>query len=206
MRSTHREEQQFVASVAVTTLRVALVLLLVDPLDDVLMARLKRSTSAPASAPRAGRVLTPCKLQNVQVPSLCRTITSPPIPRARRVLRTRPHQNVQLPSPCRTITSHLTPRARWVLRTRPLQDVQVPFLRRPNRSPVIPRARRVLAPCKLQNVKMPSRRRKITSPTVPRAPVLPKPLHNFQMPSLGRFFNCIFTPARPSRFVSPAGF
>ena len=42
MRSTHREEQQFVASVAVTTLRVALVLLLVDPLDDVLMVILPR--------------------------------------------------------------------------------------------------------------------------------------------------------------------
>jgi len=53
---------------------------------------------------------------------------------------------------------------------------------------------------------MPSPRRLFTSPTVPRAPILPKPLHNFQMPSVGRFFNCIFTPARPRRFVSPAGF
>ena len=39
MRSTHHEEQQFVAS-------VALVLLLVDPLDDVLMASLKASLKA----------------------------------------------------------------------------------------------------------------------------------------------------------------
>ena len=49
-----------VASIVVTELsiiHVALILLLVDPLDDVQMARTPRSLSTGASAPRAGRVL-----------------------------------------------------------------------------------------------------------------------------------------------------
>ena len=46
-----------VASVAVTILHVALILLLVNPLDDVLMAMIRRYISASASDPRARRVL-----------------------------------------------------------------------------------------------------------------------------------------------------
>ena len=48
-----------VASVAVTILLVValILLLLVDPLDDVLMATIRRIRSAMASAPRARRVL-----------------------------------------------------------------------------------------------------------------------------------------------------
>ena len=38
LRSPHREEQRVLASVEVTILHVALILLLVDPIDDVLMA------------------------------------------------------------------------------------------------------------------------------------------------------------------------
>ena len=57
----NRKEQRVVASVAVTILhgifRVALILLLVDPIDDVLVAMHRRFRSAIASAPRARRVL-----------------------------------------------------------------------------------------------------------------------------------------------------
>jgi len=74
-----------VASVEVL-FHVALILLLVDPLDDVLMALIFCFRSATFSAPRAGRILTPCKFQNFQVPSLRRTSTSPLTPRARRFL------------------------------------------------------------------------------------------------------------------------
>ena len=38
LKSPHREEQQVVASVEVTLLHIALILLLVDPIDDALMA------------------------------------------------------------------------------------------------------------------------------------------------------------------------
>ena len=38
LRSMHREEERFVASVEVILLHVALILSLVDPVDDVLMA------------------------------------------------------------------------------------------------------------------------------------------------------------------------
>ena len=50
-----------VASVAVTVERfkVALILSLVDPIDDVLVAMLRRCLSAIASEPTAGRVLSP---------------------------------------------------------------------------------------------------------------------------------------------------
>ena len=162
---------------SITILHVALILLLVDPIDDVQMASPRRFTSAQASAPNARRVLTPCKLQNFKTPFPRRIITSPLIPRARRVL-----------TPCK------------------LQNFKMPSPRRLRTSPPIPRARRVLRTGPLQNFKMPSPRRRRTSPNAPRAPVLPKPLQNFQMPSLGRFFNCFLTPARPRRFVSPAGF
>ena len=91
----HRSEERrvektilvFIADVAIVT-DVALILLLVNPIDDVLMAILRRSPSALASAPRARRVLIPQPLQNFQVPSLRRLRTSHLIPRARRVLRT----------------------------------------------------------------------------------------------------------------------
>ena len=49
----------------VTILHVALILLLVDPIDDVLMAVMFRFPSAIASSPRARRVLSPQPLQNV---------------------------------------------------------------------------------------------------------------------------------------------
>ena len=145
-------------------------------------------------------------LQNVQMPSRRRLRTSHLIPRARRVLSSDKLQNFKMSSLCRISTSPRTPRARRVLRTRPLQNLQMASLCRPSTSPQIPRARRALRTRPLQNVKMPSLRHTITSPTAPRAPVLPKPLHNFQMPSLGRLFDCFLTPARPRRFVSPAGF
>ena len=59
LKSPHREEQQVVASVEVTLLQVALILLLVDPIDDVVMAILRRIPSATASAPRARRFFSP---------------------------------------------------------------------------------------------------------------------------------------------------
>ena len=80
-----------VASIVVTELsiiHVAHILLLVDPLDNVLTAMPRRYLSTGASAPRAGRVLRTGPLQNFQVSSPRRHFTSPLIPRARRVLRT----------------------------------------------------------------------------------------------------------------------
>ena len=75
-----------VASIAVTKLHVALILLLVDPFEDVLMAIMRRGISAIASAPRARRVLRTGPLQNFKVPSSRRLSTSILIPRARRIL------------------------------------------------------------------------------------------------------------------------
>ena len=58
----NRKEQRVAASVAVailqvTKLHVALILSLVDPIDDVLVAMHRRCRSAMASAPKARRVL-----------------------------------------------------------------------------------------------------------------------------------------------------
>ena len=65
---------------------VTRILLLVDPLHDVLMALIFCFRSATVSAPRAGRILRPGPLQNVQVPFPRRLITSTAIPRATRIL------------------------------------------------------------------------------------------------------------------------
>ena len=67
---------------------VALIVLLVNPLDDVVMAM--RPGSAFVSAPRARRVLRTHPFQNIQLPSLRRPSTSQPAPRARRVLSPQP--------------------------------------------------------------------------------------------------------------------
>ena len=142
MRSPHREEQKAVTSIEII-LRIALILLLVDPLDDVLMAKLKRCSSASASAPRARRVLRARPLQNFQVPSLRRIRASPLLPRARRVLRARPLQNFQAPSPRRPFTSQFIPRAGRVQTSQELQNFQVLSLRHQSTSLPIPRARRV---------------------------------------------------------------
>ena len=117
----------------VTKLRFALILLLVDPFDDVRMAVPRRIHSATASAPMAGRVLCSEPLQNFKVPSFCRKRTSPLLksPRARRVLRSQKLQNVQVPSFCRKKTSVLTPRARWIQTSEELQSFKVPSLRCP---------------------------------------------------------------------------
>ena len=75
-----------VASVAVTILLVSLILpLLVDPLDDVLMAQPQRYISAFASVPIA-KVLILEPFQNFQVPPPSRHSKSLPIEIARRVL------------------------------------------------------------------------------------------------------------------------
>ena len=63
----HRSEERrvektilvFIDGAAKVTTDVTLILLLVDPIDDVLVAILRRSPSALASAPRARRVLIP---------------------------------------------------------------------------------------------------------------------------------------------------
>ena len=91
---SNHEERRVVASVAVTRLHVAvikllvvaLILSLVDPIDDVLMVTLRRYPSARASAPRARRVLGSQKLQSFQAPFLRRIRTRQLIPRARRGL------------------------------------------------------------------------------------------------------------------------
>ena len=59
---------------------VALILLLVDPIDDVQMAMTHRFRYALDSDPSARRVLRASPFQNVQVPSLRRIHTSVYIP------------------------------------------------------------------------------------------------------------------------------
>ena len=65
---------------------VALILLLVDPIDDVLMAQPRRFLSAFASAPIARRGLILEPFQNFQVPPPSRHKKSLRIEIARRVL------------------------------------------------------------------------------------------------------------------------